>query len=335
MSLIRRRSPVAADGGRARPDPDLRGRRSRSTARRLVRGVLVVAAGTAALSLAGPFALRPFTDLAGAAGEVTVAFVLDFGSTSADLVVGCVTVPASDSRYDALTAFVASRGLASPTYATSGLLCSINGTPTSGCGQTVPGGYVYWSYFTAGQGAWTYSSTGAFATVSPNDVEGWRFQNPGSGRPNDPAPRATAQYQAICPATPPSTTTTTTTTTTPSAPDGGGTRPGGGASTTPGGGGSATPAAVAHAHAAQSSKGGTTGSAGSTSTTTTTSTRPSDSPSSLPDSSIPSDPKVAVATVARHVTPGPGPVPLIVGGLVVAGLAAAAWLRWRRRPRTP
>ena len=168
MSLIRRRSPVAADGDRSRPPA--RSRRRRSPLRRLVQGTLVVAAGTAALSLAGPFALRPFTDVAGAAGTVTVAFVLDFGGTPADEVVGCVTVPDTASRYDALTAFTQARGLAAPTYAPSGLLCSINGAPSSGCGQVVAGGYVYWSYFTGGQGGWTYASAGAFGTVTAGDV---------------------------------------------------------------------------------------------------------------------------------------------------------------------
>ena len=168
--------------------------------RRIGRGALVVAAGTAALALAGPLALRPFVDAAGAAGaagEVSVAFVLDFGPGTTP-VTGCVDVPASDNRYDALAAFASQQGLAQPTYNSSGLLCSINGIPSSGCGQVVAGGYIYWSYFTGGQGGWTYSSTGAFGTVTPGDVEGWRFQNPGSGRPNDPPPRSSARFAAIC-----------------------------------------------------------------------------------------------------------------------------------------
>ena len=193
MSITRRPAPAAIDGGPARPTGSPRTRRWR----RLARGALVIAAGTAALALAGPFALRPFVDAAGAAGEVTVAFVLDFGPGGSQ-VVGCVSVPATDSRYDALSAFATEKGLVPPAYAPSGLLCSIDLIPASGCGQSVAGGYIYWSYFTGSGGRWAYSSTGAFATVRKGDVEGWRFQDPGSGRPNDPGPRTAAVFTSIC-----------------------------------------------------------------------------------------------------------------------------------------
>ncbi len=317
MSLIRRRSPVVADG--TPPRRRTRRRRPRAGVRRLVHGALLVAAGTAALSLAGPFALRPFTDVAGAAGEVSVGFVLDFGGSSANVVEGCVTVPASDNRYDALAAFTQERGLGAPSYAPSGLLCSINGTPSSGCGQLVAGGYIYWSYFTGGTGTWVYSNTGAGGTVTPGDVEGWRFQDPGSGRPNDPPPRFTADYATLCPTTSPTTTTPTSGRT-----PGGRDRAGGG---------------VVRTRVARASRTGSRGSAATTSTTTTTtSTYPPSSgasATSLPDTSIPPDPEVGLATVSHHTVTGGGPDPLIIGGIVVALLAAGAWVRWRRRPRTP
>lgn len=328
MSLIRRRTPVVVDGDGSRrrgpgrltrpdvPSPALRHR----ALRRFVQGALVVAAGTAALSLAGPFALRPFTDVAGAAGDVTVAFVLDFGGTPAQLVVGCVSVPDSDTRYDALTAFTQSRGLQAPTYAPSGLLCSINGTPATGCGQVVAGGrYIYWSYFTGGQGGWTYASTGAFGTVTTNDVEGWRFQDPGTGKPNDPAPRSTARYAAICATTPSPTTTTP------------GVRPATREGAAAGGGSGGG----AHRQRTARSAAGATSTTTSTSTTTTSSTYPAVTSTTLPDTSVPPDPEVGIASVAHHVTPGSGPDPIIVGGIIVAGLAIAAWFRWRKRPRTP
>jgi MYXO-CTERM domain-containing protein len=276
----------------------------------------VVAAGSAALALAGPMALRPFADVAGAAGEVTVAFVLDFGGPRSDQVTGCVTVPASDSRYDALAAFAAQERLALPTYNASGLLCSINGTPSSGCGQVVSGGYIYWSYFTGGTGAWSYADTGAFGTVTPGDVEGWRFQDPGTGLPNDPAPRTTPDYTALCaPArTPPG--------------RGGGGRP----ARTPAG------AAAHRARSLRSTKGGgstTSTTSTSQSSTTTTSTYPPDQSSSdtQPDISIPPDPVVGSATVSKQAGGG-GPDPIIVGGLLVAVLAVAAYARWRRRPKS-
>ena len=87
MSITRRRRSAATDGvaGRSAAVGRVRGWR------RFALGALVAAAGTAALSLAGPFALRPFAaaaEAAGSAGKVSVAFVLDFGGTSADQVVG-------------------------------------------------------------------------------------------------------------------------------------------------------------------------------------------------------------------------------------------------------
>ncbi len=344
MSLIRRRTPVASVGD---PDcPPAGGRRTTRLAHALVRGLLVVAAGTAALTLAGPLALRPFADVAGAAGEVSVAFVLDFGGSPGTVVSGCVSVPSTDNRYDALSAFTASRGLAAPVYAPSGLLCSINGTPGSGCGQTVPGGYIYWSYFTGESGTWNYASTGAFGTVTPNDVEGWRFQDPGTGRPNDPPPRSTAQYDAICPPAPPTTTGTVPPSTTPpttAASSGGGsaspsTSGGDGATTAggtaigTGGVGMSHPGAAPHGAATPSTTAatGTVGAPGPT-----VPDRRSGAAGPRPGTGPPSGSATAVATVTRPVPPGSGLAPVIVGALLVAGLAVAAWIRWRRRPGAP
>jgi len=343
MSLIRHRSPVVVDGDPSRPPAAGRRRRSARTTspvRRLGRGALVVAAGTAALALGGPFALRPFAAVAGAAGDVTVAFVLDFGGTPANVVSGCVTIPPGDTGYDALSAFTASRGLAVPTYNAQSLLCSIDGTPSSGCGQMVGGGqYIYWSYFTGVAGSWQYSSTGAFGTVTTGDVQGWRFQDPGSGRPNDPAPRATARFDAICPAAASTTTTTVPTpTTAPTPPPAGAGTEGG---TTGGAGavaaGTPTPTGAR-----------TSASSGPASSTTTTSAAPgSSAASTTPVSSsptaagtthatgAPTGPQVGVVAVTHHVAPGAGPGALIAGGLLIAGLALAAWVRWRRRPGTP
>jgi hypothetical protein len=306
----------------------------RGRARRVARAALVVAAGTAALSLAGPFALRPFADAAhaaGSAGEVSVAFVLDFGGPPADQVVGCVTVPSSDTRYDALAAFVQQQGLTQPGYAPSGLLCSINGVPASGCGQIIAGGYIYWAYFTGGAHGWIYASSGAGGTVGTDDVEGWRFENPGSGNPGDPGPRTAPHYNAICGTTPP--------TTVPTGGSGGSGGAGGG------GGGRGQAHTATHAHsphgsAAPSGGGSSTDSSTtttSTSTSTSTSTRPSATSTSFPGTSVTTDPTVGLAN-ARHTSSGgsgPGPDPIIVGGLLIAVLAIAGYTRWRKRPRTP
>lgn len=172
--------------------------------RRLVGAVGLLVAASVALSGGGPDALVPFKQAAGAASEVSVAFVIDFAGL-APTQVGCVTVPGTDNGYQALAAFTEQEHDAPPTYNGSGLLCSIDGIPNSGCGVGVSGGYIYWSYWHGDSGGWAYASTGASQTVhSCNeggqdcDVEGWRFENPGKGNQTDPAPAALPDYSAIC-----------------------------------------------------------------------------------------------------------------------------------------
>ena len=343
MSLIRRRTPVAVDGDHARPWADRhRSGRTTSPARRLIRAVLVIAAGTAALTLAGPFALRPFADVAGAAGaagDVSVAFVLDFGGTPATLVSGCVSVPDGEDGYTALRAFTDEKGLVAPAYSSSELLCSINGVPASPneCGQSVPDGYIYWSYFTGGVTGWTYANTGAFAPVSPNVVQGWRFQDPGYGNPRDPAPRTAPTYASLCPSAP-SATTTTTTFAPPPTP----TTAGAGASATPtpaavNGGPKATartshPVAASNSATTTSTPGGVSAGGASGSTVPAPQRGIATSPSGANQAN---GSAIGVATVTRHDPSGSGLAPVIVGALLVVGLAAAAWIRWRRRLGTP
>ncbi|HEX7443952.1 MAG TPA: hypothetical protein VF320_08705, partial [Acidimicrobiales bacterium] len=249
-------------------------------------------------------------------------------------------------------AFTHQEGMAPPTFASSGLLCSINVVPSSGCGQTVAGGYIYWSYFTGRTGSWAYASSGAFGTVTHGDVEGWRFQNPGTGRPNDPAPRTPPQYDSICSSGP-----GTTTTTAPATTKGGG-HPHSSTHTHQAG---AAPAPRNHASAGTKPTGTssptttTTRSTTTTSTdpcnpttttsspttttsssTTTTSTAPCDPTTTVPDLTVPSDPVVHLADGRpTPAGPGSGTDSLIVGGLLVAALGIAAFARWRRRPRTP
>ncbi len=329
--------------------------RSRSW-RRLATGSLCIAAASAALALAGPYALEPFADAAGAATEVGVAFVLDFGGDRGQ-VVGCVHVPSSDDRYDALAAFTQQEHLEQPTYNDTGLLCSIGGIPVSGCGQQVGNRYIYWSYFTGptttdGPGPWTYSSTGAFAPVgacTPGpggalvgcDVEGWRFQDPGTGLPNDPAPRKPADYAAICLSSVTTTTTDpTTSSSTPTAP----TSPAGGPTTTLAPSGHGTP---------NGSVATTTLPSGSVVTTTapTTATGPGGAPAigtahqaGAHTSTTTSAPRylagghaetVGSTPASAHPSGGSGSTPLVVGGVLVVLLVAASVLRWRKRPRMP
>jgi hypothetical protein len=306
-----------------------------------VSAALFVAVASAALAAAGPDALVPFKDAAGAATDTAVAFVIDFaGSTKP--VVGCVRVPGSDNGYYALAAFLQQEGLTQPVYNDSGLLCSINGVPSSGCGQQVGDGqYIYWSYWHGSTGTWVYASTGAFAAVDSYpepDVEGWRFQDPGPDNSNDPPPSVAPSYASICD------TSTSTTTTAPPAPV---------ATTTvtasPGQAGSTPSAAQPPVGLSGSTNTSTTaasaghpqgstpatkaGAAGTTSMPTTHSSRPSTSTSTVTSGQHAEAVKASAAD-DRQVE-GNSAVPLIVGGIVVAALLAVAILRWRRRPGAP
>ncbi|MGO8873004.1 MAG: hypothetical protein ACLQPH_16695 [Acidimicrobiales bacterium] len=320
----------------------------RQLARTLGSGGLLAAAASVALALAGPDALVPFKDAAGAATEVSVGFVLDFGP-SGQVVSGCVKVPSSDNGYDALAAFAAQELEAAPTYNASGLLCSINGVPASGCGQGDGDKYIYWSYFHGVEGhpwTWQYSSSGAFAPVGTwngqaDDVEGWRFQDPGTGLPNDPPPRGASDYADLCG----SGTTTTTTTVAPVATTGHPAR-------------SRAQKAVAWSHSRATAA---TGTGQTVPPTRTAAASPSSTPStdeaplstagssgtgahagggsvtSTPPTAFPDEQAQSLRATASPDGGGPGfdPVPLVVGGLLVMALAAGALFRWRRRPGAP
>jgi len=338
--------------------PTCRTRRSAGSGsrRRLATGSLCIAAASAALALAGPYALKPFADAAGAATEVGVAFVLDFGGDRGQ-VVGCVHVPASDNRYDALAAFTQQEHLAAPTYNDTGLLCSIGGVPVSECGQQVGNRYIYWSYFTGptttdGPGPWTYSSTGAFAPVgacAPGsggalvgcDVEGWRFQDPGTGLPNDPPPRTPADYAAICLSSVTTTTAPTTTTSpTPTAP----TSPAAGPTTTlapsshgaPNG--TVAPTTVPSGSVVTTSAPPTGSDPGGARATGTphAATGHASTTTSFPQSGTGGHAEALGSTPASaHPSGGSGSTPLVIGGILVAVLVIASVLRWRKRPRVP
>jgi hypothetical protein len=311
-----------------------------ATCGRLLRSVLMVGAASAALSLAGPDALVPFKDAAADAATVGVAFVIELGTGPP--VVGCVHVPPSDNGYYALAAFAQQENLAAPTYAASGLLCSIGGTPATGCGIPGPNGqYYFWSYWnmTDGSGRWTYSGRGAFTPVGDatngQDVEGWRFQNPGPDNGTAPPPQSAPDYAAICPAAsvaPPASPAATSPT--PAAPALGAPSSSGnvgGASTgrsAPAGSTVTTPPVTAPTSRASTTNGGHPSAAaprsvagGSTTTVATSATAG----------------HTQALGASRSPTGGGGTggsiAPLVIGGALVVALAGAAGWRWRRHPR--
>ena len=144
-----------------------------------------------------------------AAGTISVAVAVDPGGVpgmSGGLETMCVTVPAGATGADVLAARARALGRPLPRYASSGLLCAIDGQPATGCGERVDGAYRYWAYF-LGSGSWTYAGTGpALRRASAGQLEGWRFVA-GAGNATDPPPRTSASPASICvpPAAPPPT----------------------------------------------------------------------------------------------------------------------------------
>jgi hypothetical protein len=184
---------------------------------RVLTGALLLGAVGAAMAPAGPDALVPFKLLAAsAADDVYVAVVIDFGTGShMSLIEECVPVPATTDGSPTTDAEVlADAGNIDAQYsASSGLLCEINNYPVNGvqnCNATANGQYYFWSYWHGNTGDWSLAGTGPGGyAISGDDVEGWRFQNPGPITPTSAdAPEATPDYASICAADirPPTTT---------------------------------------------------------------------------------------------------------------------------------
>lgn len=122
------------------------------------------------------------------AGEVRVVIVVDPGASGAPSSV-CMVVPEGTTGSQLLARRAAEIGAAAPRYASSGLLCAIDGYPSSGCGDRTAGGYAYWAYFAGGSGSWIYGNNNPFIKrLRDGDVEGWRFVD-GAGDGQDPPPR--------------------------------------------------------------------------------------------------------------------------------------------------
>jgi hypothetical protein len=146
------------------------------------------------------------------AGKVVVAVVVEIGADTPD--VTCVAVGSGTSGSQVLVDRAHELGRPVPSYNESGLLCSVDGYPGTGCGTRSGDHFAYWAYFHGGA-SWTYANVGpAEWPVSAGDVEGWRFEPDGSGTPADPPPRSSSVWNDLC-GTPPTTTTTETTSSTP------------------------------------------------------------------------------------------------------------------------
>jgi hypothetical protein len=148
--------------------------------------LLVIVGLTAPLVAAVP--AHAATNCPPAAGKVTVALVIDDDRSLPG--VECWTVPEGTTGAQLLAMRADRLGRPAPRYDRSGLLCAIDGYPTTGCGEpTGDGAYVYWSYWWRVPSGWKYATTGPATKVLRNgDVEGWHFIV-GRGTGGDLAPR--------------------------------------------------------------------------------------------------------------------------------------------------
>ena len=168
------------------------------------RARLALALVTAGAALVAPAAAGAPSAVCGAtAAGIQVAVVVDRGTGAPSTV--CVTVDDRATGAEVLEARARQLGTPPPRYE-NGLLCAIDGYPTSGCVEGADEGYRYWAYWHGdGSGGWTYSSLGpAGYRVRDGDVEGWAFQS-GTSEAKASRPRAAA---TSCPDPAPTPTTT-------------------------------------------------------------------------------------------------------------------------------
>jgi hypothetical protein len=289
----------------------------------VLTGALLLGAVGAALAPAGPDALVPFKLLAAsAASDVSMAVVVDFG-TGAKPTTVCLHVPEGTTDVAAL------QDVYTVEENDSGLLCDIDGYPTSDTSQCLETGgngtFYYWSYWHGtGSVGWQYADDNFNSyAVTDGEVEGWRYQDPNADNSSAPHPSVSGSYVSLCGNVPTTTVTPTTSapvpTTTVTSPVGGGTvttlgkggAPGSSRSTT------TTPAAT-----------------GSQVASTSTTSAPRTTTAGRSRSGHPGRHESALAdTPARAAgTPGAPVLPIVLVGAAIAVLAALSYFRWRRRP---
>ena len=136
-----------------------------------------------------------------ASGAVRVVIVVDPGEGVGGPTSACLVVPSGTTGAQLLARRASELGMPSPRYAGSGLLCAIDGYPSSGCGDRTGGGFAYWAYFSGTAGSWAYGSYNPFIRrMGDGDIEGWRYVS-GSGGEHDPPPRLSPNRSLFPPLT--------------------------------------------------------------------------------------------------------------------------------------
>jgi hypothetical protein len=197
---------------------------------------------------------------------------------------------------------------------------------------TTPPATAYWSFWiaNAGQSGWSVSPLGVMSLVpQPGSVEYWNFGS--DVGESDLPPLAPGDVRAT------NTTPTTEPITTPSigVSPSGGSVPGGSTPTTPPGNGKSAQAPTsAGSHGAKAAHATSTNSSKVSTTTPRTSTR-GHSSGGTASARAKSSLKIVDVGPASALTPRPSgsPLPLVIGGLVVAAVACGAIMVVRRRRR--
>ena len=290
----------------------------RGSAPRLPRR-LAGAAAASGLALAGLVVAAAPASAAACSGTSGVTVVVDTGSS---ISTRCASGDPS-SAMKALTG--AGFSVVSPQQYPGSVVCRINGFPESDPCVRMPPADAYWALFHAKRGgSWTYSSSGAASyNPAPGTVVGFRF---GSGQqPRVAPPEPTATSQPAPTTTKPKATSAPRTTTSAPRPTAARTTAGSTSSTTNTG---STP----------STKGGSASARPSASTSPSGSPSPSATASGSPSAtestteSATADPTALAAAPTSGPTDGSGPGTLLLGGALVALVAAGAgYAAWKRR----
>jgi hypothetical protein len=271
-----------------------------------------LAGATAAvgLTLAGLVVAATPASAAACSGTSGVTVVVDTGSSTSTR---CASGDPS-SAMKALTG--AGFSVTTPQMYPGSVVCRINGYPESDPCVRMPPADAYWAFFQAKRGgSWTYSSTGVTSyDPASGTVVGFRFGSGQQPRTDPPEPTATSQPDPTRTTTAPTKTTSAPRTTAP------GTTSGTAGSGTKGSGGSTGGSATASGRP----------SATASPTTSATATTPSASATSTGGGSTPTT--VAAAPTSQPDDGSAGLRTLLLGGALVALVAAgAAWAAWKRR----
>ena len=202
---------------------------------------------------------------------------------------------------------------------------------------TTPPATAYWSFWiaNAGQGAWSVSPLGVMSLVpQPGSVEYWNFGSDVGEADRPPLPPSAVRATNTTPTTEP--TTPPPVGVSPAGGSGSGTGSGTGASTPttpPGNGKSARAPTSAGGHGAKGAP-ATSTSSSKASTTTPGSSARGHSPGA-PSGRARSSLKIVDVGPASAVTsrPSGSPLPVVIGGLLVAALAVGSIMVVRRRRR--